>query len=235
MKNTEVESGKNEKSNVSQLISNIAASDLLNEIKFQRNKDDLLPQASSLARFLLSDILQFGRVSYLEWRKRARNFLVNIDSVLLRLPDVQITDDYIELKKECVINPSSPDLIQVPSHVRDALLNVRNRSKFLYLTFSSVPASHTNIFVPNSDLVQYFTALFTDATQCVEVRLVAISQTLLFSEDTEIEKLRHDAIAILREYHRDVNPISEYFQSFTRKPTLAGMGEFIGGIIRPLK
>jgi len=204
----------------------------LEKVKSQRNNEDLLPQASSLAHFLLGEILHRGKVSYPIWLKRARDALINLESVLLRLPELEITNNKtdhheysevcIELKREAVINPTSENLIHTPNIMLDAILNARDRSKMLYLVFSSQPAKYEGTFLTDPNLYTWFLNVARDFTQPTEIRLVSLSQAIIFSEEGNIEYLRHDTMAILREYHRDVNPISEYFKSFARKPTIRG-------------
>jgi len=169
-----------------------------------------------------------------------------MESALLRLPELEISKNRsdnqqnsevcIELKQDMVINPNSEKLIRVPSRMQDAIINARDRSKMLYLVFLSQPAKFEGTFLTDPELTSWFLNLARDYTQPIEIRLVSLSQAIIFSEESKIEHLRHDAMAILREYHRDVNPIDMYFQSFTKKPILGELGDYIGGTIQsPLK
>jgi len=246
MKNTVREIIKNESTNGTIFRVTHSTSKSLDTINNELNTRDLLPQATDFACSILNEILTYGRADYSKCIKMARELSINIESVLLRLPMLQITPkdcehDHsspvsIELSSEIVVDPHSPSLITIPCWEKDTILNVGDRSKDLYLIYGSTPAKHLKVNFDQPELVDRFYQEFLNATKPADIRLALLSQAIFFTPNEGLEKFRHDVVYILHEYHANVNPIDMYFQSFTKTPTLGGLGECLGENFRsPLK
>jgi len=219
-------------------------SDWLTNIKLQNRENDLVPQATMLAQFTLNEIMTYGRINFSELGVLSRFFNINIECVLLRLPMIRITpipnqsdlstDITLELDQEVLINLNSSTLFKTPCMLKDAILNCMERSKQLYLTFSSSPANFDGLTLPNQEIERFFLNLSRDHTQNVEIRLVSLTQAVIFSNEGDIEKYRHEVIQVLYEYHHRVNPIESYFQSFTKRPKPNTLSRF-EDIIHPME
>jgi len=205
-------------------------SESFKNIKIERREGDLMPQATMLACIILDEIIANGRYDFADLKDLARIFDVNIDSVLLRLPMIRLapiqsdmdpsSPPYLELQQEVVINPHSPGAISIPSALKDALLNARDSSTQLYLTFASKRARYDKINLPDGELAEFFINWSRTISQPIEIRLVALSQAIVFSDTEDAERYRRDAVHLLLEYHRYSIPIHEYFQSFTKQPVI---------------
>jgi len=237
MKNTNVKIIEDESTNETIFRVTYSESKSLNAIKNELTTRDLLPQATDFACSILNEIISSGRADYARCVKMARECSINIESVLLRLPMLEIAPRncdsdhsspvYIELKSEFMVNPHSPNSITIPCWQKDTMLNVRDRSKDLYLIYGSTPAKHVKTNFDNPELVSRFYQEFLNATLPADIRLVLLTQAIYFTPNGGLEMFRHDVVYILHEYHASVNPIGMYFQSFTKKPTLGGVGEGI--------